>query len=183
MSPLNSTTKTNTSSRNFVSVFLYTNNYDKANKLDDATLQTFLFSVCAFWLLSALAFVSVMERQFFRTFYSTNTASEYRRKLVLSLREDQDDLKSKVLLDHPDVYKSWGPSLLKPWTLKNWEKWEKEKPGWFSDRWTEGVPNDYIPYDWCVKYKKTKGRVDDADLKKRRGSISGKELLGGKEDL
>ncbi|GMI18687.1 hypothetical protein TrLO_g2167 [Triparma laevis f. longispina] len=44
------------------------------------------------------------------------------------------------------------------------------------------VPNEYLPYDWRVKYKKTKGRVDDDKLKRRRGSMSVRELLGGKEE-
>ena len=40
-------------------------------------------------------------------------------------------------------------------------------------------PNDCIPYKYCVKYRKTKGRREsDA----RRGSVSVKELLGGVED-
>ena len=44
------------------------------------------------------------------------------------------------------------------------------------------MPNEYIPYDYRVKYKKTKGRVDDENLKRRRGSISVRELVGGQEE-
>ena len=45
--------------------------------------------------------------------------------------------------------------------------------------WIDCVPNDYVPYDWRVKYKKTKGRVDTPQQKgRKRGSISVKELLG-----
>lgn len=44
------------------------------------------------------------------------------------------------------------------------------------------MPNEFVPYEWCVKYKKTKGRVDDNKLKRRRGSVSVRELMGGKED-
>ena len=91
-------------------------------------------------------------------------------------------MKSEILLDHPDTRRGWGDELLKPWTLSNWERWEEEKPAWFTDKFIEGVPNEYIPYDWRVKYKKTKGRVDDDKLRRRRGSISVRELLGGEEE-
>ncbi|GMI13904.1 hypothetical protein TrLO_g4358 [Triparma laevis f. longispina] len=70
---------------------------------------------------------------------------------------------------------------MKPWTLSNWARWEEEKPHWFTDTWIDGAPNRFVPYEFRVKYKKIKGRVDDDRLKKRRGSIGVKEILGGVE--
>ncbi|GMH64861.1 hypothetical protein TL16_g04058 [Triparma laevis f. inornata] len=166
----------------FVSVHLYSTNYEGEDKLDAEVLQVILGSLCGVWIISLGALVSVMNRRYLRTFYNFDTASEYNRKIVLSYRDDQEDLKAVCLLDHPDVYAEWGDEVLKPWTLMNWGRWEEEKPSWFSDAWIECVPNDYIPYDFRVKYKKTKGRVDDDQLKKRRGSISVRELFGGTEE-
>ena len=83
---------------------------------------------------------------------------------------------------HPDIYKKWGDELIKPWTINSWNRWEEEKPAWFTDTWIEGVLNEYIPFKGRVKYKKTKGRVDDSQLQRRRGSISVRELVGGKEE-
>ncbi|GMH63802.1 hypothetical protein TrLO_g587 [Triparma laevis f. longispina] len=79
-------------------------------------------------------------------------------------------------------YKGWGDELVKRWTLESWDRWGSEKPSWFTEACVNHVPNEYVPYDWRVKYKKTNGRVNDAQLKKRRGSVSVRELLGGKED-
>lgn len=83
-----------------------------------------------------------------------------------------------ALIEHPDICAGLGEEILKPWTLKNWERSEEEKPVWFTDTWIECVPNEYIPYEWRVKYKKTKGRVDDDKLRRRRRT-SVRELLGG----
>ena len=77
---------------------------------------------------------------------------------------------------------AWGEELLKPWPLKKWSRWEEEKPAWFTDRWIECVPNEYIPYDYRATYKKTKGRMDDENLPRRRGSMSIRELVGGQEE-
>ena len=136
----------------------------------------------AIWFVSAVTFTLVIKREYLHTFYSMETASTYNRKRFLLLKEDEDDKKKGVLSLHPDVYKAWGDELIKPWTTKNWNKWEEEKPVWFTDTWIEAVPNEYIPFEWRVKYKKTKGRVDDSQLQRRRGSISVRELMGGKEE-
>ena len=166
----------------FVAAHLYSNYYEGTTKLSDETLKNVLVTLSVVWLVSAVSLVSVVKKDYLRTFYSLETISEYKRRCLMSFREDQEDLKSKVLKEHPDVYKAWGEELLKPWTLKNWSRWEEEKPAWFTDRWIECVPNEYIPYDYRVKYKKTKGRVDDENLKRRRGSISVRELVGGQEE-
>ena len=136
----------------------------------------------AIWFVSAVTLALVMKREYLHTFYNMDTASTYNRKAFLHLREDQDLEKSFMLTVHPDVYKAWGDELIKPWTIKNWNRWEEEKPAWFTDKWIEAVPNEYTPFEWRVKYKKTKGRVDDAQLKKRRGSISVREVMGGREE-
>ena len=95
----------------------------------------------------------------------------------MNLRDDQDEAKSSMFSCHPDVYKSWGDEFMKPWTLENWSRWEEEKPAWFSDTWIESVPNNYIPYDWRVKYNKTKGRVDPQ--MRRRSSVQQVKMLMG----
>jgi hypothetical protein len=167
----------------FVSSHLYSKHYEEGdNKLDANTLQTVLAVMCAIWITSLITFVSVMNKKYLRTFYNLDTASEYNRKIVLNYREDQDEYKQGALTDHPDIYEAWGDELLKPWTLENWNRWEAEKPAWFTDKWIDNVPNHYIPYDWRVKYKKTKGRVDDPQMRRRSSLAQVKTLLGGEEE-
>ena len=165
-----------------MSVYAYSNYYNGDEKIDGETLQTALISLVAIWFVSAVTFSLVIKRKYLHTFYDMDTASTFNRNVFSSLREDQDLEKSYVLTIHPDVYMSWGDELIKPWTIKNWSRWEEEMPTWFTDSWIEAVPNEYIPFEWRVKYKKTKGRVDDSQLQRRRGSISVRELVGGKEE-
>ncbi|GMH79500.1 hypothetical protein TL16_g08167 [Triparma laevis f. inornata] len=163
----------------FVSVSVYLGHYDGEEKIGGGDLQTVLITLSTIWAASLIALVSVMNKDYLRTFYNMDTISDYNRRTVLDLREDQEELKALLFLDHQDTYKKWGDTILKPWTLSSWDRWEAEKPTWFTDAWIEHVPNDYIPWDWCVKYKKTKGRIDP---KKRRNSTSIKELFGREED-
>ena len=30
------------------------------------------------------------------------------------------------------------------WIEKNWERWTKDKPGWFTDRWKRGLPDSVL---------------------------------------
>ncbi|GMH74594.1 hypothetical protein TrLO_g4235 [Triparma laevis f. longispina] len=123
----------------FFSVYLYTTHYDGPAKLDEGTLQVALGSLYAICL---------------------DTASDFNKTRFLSLREDEDESNSITLKWHLDIYKKWGDELIKPWTLENWTRWETEKPSWFTDDWIKGVRNEFIPFEYRVKYKKTKGRVE-----------------------
>ena len=143
-------------------------------KIDDKTLQYILGILYAVWLVSGILFLSVIKKSYYHTFYSFDTTSAFNRRIVINLRPDQKDTKHIIFFDHQDTYTSWGGEHLRPWTLKNWDKWEEEKPLWFTDAWVDHVPNGYIPYKWRVKYKKTKGRVDDdAERQRRRSSLLG----------
>jgi len=166
----------------FVSVHVYSTYYNEDVKLEYETLQTVLGSLVAIWFVSAVTLALFIKRGYLHTFYGMDTASTFNRKAFLHLREDQDLEKSEKMRRHPDIYMAWGDELIKPWTINNWNRWEEEKPAWFTDNWIEAVPNEYIPFEWRVKYKKTKGRVDDTQLQRRRGSISVHELVGGKEE-
>ena len=134
----------------------------------------------AIWFVSAVTFASVIKREYLNTFYSMDTASTYNRKRFLALREDQELEKSEILPMHPDIYAKWGDTLLKSWTLGNWSRWEVEKPAWFTSKWIEAVPNEHVPYDFRVKYKKTKGKV--SNLKRRSSLQQVKAMLGEEEE-
>ncbi|GMI15337.1 hypothetical protein TrLO_g10512 [Triparma laevis f. longispina] len=81
----------------------------------------------------------------------------------VNIEIDDDTLKATLI----NLYSVWLFSI------------EHEMPAWFTDRWVECVPNEYIPFEWRVRYRKMRGRVDDP--KRRRGSVSVRELLGEKE--
>ena len=125
-----------------MSVHVYSTYYNEDVKLNNETLQTVFGSLVAVWFVSAVTFALVIKRKYLHTFYDMDTASTYNRKAFLHLREDQDLEKSVALADHPDIYMAWGDELIKPWTTNNWNRWEEEKPAWFTEKWIEHVPND-----------------------------------------
>ena len=58
-----------------MSVYAYSNYYNRDEKIDSKTLQTVLGSLVAIWFISAVAFALVIKREYLHTFYDMDTAS------------------------------------------------------------------------------------------------------------
>ena len=149
-----------------------------SSKVDGKVLWTAVSCLFAVWLASGVTFVAIIKREYLDTFIGGDTAATFNRKVFLALKDDQEKEKSFYFDNHPDVNRLFIDEL-KQWTMSNWRRFEDTKPEWFTDGWIERVPNDYMPFEFRVKYKKTKGRVDDPKNMERRGSVSVRELLGG----
>jgi hypothetical protein len=58
---------------------------------------------------------------------------------------------------------------VKAWTLENWERWEEEKPEWFSDAWKAKIDDDMIP-------PASLRRLNGGGSQRRRSSLG--DILG-----
>jgi hypothetical protein len=146
----------------------------KKTKLAPRVVWSIIGSLCGVFVICWTAFLLVMNREFMGTFFSNITYASYLQKWFTGIPDGDDEQKSAIFKKHP-ICRRMVEGDARAWTLANWEKWEAKKPAWFTDAWIDSVPNDCIPFNYCVKYKKTKGRHD-----KRRASVSVKEMLGGK---
>ena len=133
----------------------------------------FLF---ALFVVGWIAFLLVMNREFLGTFISTDTYASFLKKWFTGVPDGDDEMKSTVFRKHP-ASRTLIEKEIREWTLANWERWDREKPLWFTDAWIDSVPNDCIPFKFCVHYKRTKGRRE-----KRRASVSIREMVGGEAE-
>ena len=86
-------------------------------------------------------FTLSIERRFIATFFSTETAKQFR---VKAFREASSDrMKINILKLHPSYYKSIR-SELEQWVKENWDGWVEEQPQWFTERVKASVPKDMI---------------------------------------
>jgi hypothetical protein len=44
---------------------------------------------------------------------------------------------------HPSLLRLIAPEA-RIWIEKNWERWTKDKPDWFTDRWKRGLPDSVL---------------------------------------
>jgi hypothetical protein len=158
----------------FVCGWLYVTYYDGPNKLDADVVWKIIVGLSILFFAAFGVFLGVMNRDFLPTFFSTDTTGTFHEEYFEGISDGDDESRAYIFGVHP-VYRVKFAHKIAAWSKGNWEKWETQKPTWFTDEWIESVPNDCIPYKYCVKYRKTKGRREsDA----RRGSVSVKELLG-----
>ena len=85
-----------------------------------------LVTLVSIRIMSAVTLASVIKREYLHTFY--DTASALNQKAFFRLEKTQDSEKSSILTVHPDVYMSSRQKLIKPWTIKNWNRSEEETP-------------------------------------------------------
>jgi hypothetical protein len=45
---------------------------------------------------------------------------------------------------HPSLLRLIAPEA-RLWIGKNWKRWTKDKPDWFTDRWKRGLPDSVLP--------------------------------------
>jgi len=160
----------------FVSCWLYLMYYEGDEKLSDATVWTIVGGLGSIFFLGGAVFLFVIDRDFMHTFFDTDTCATFNRKWFRGIKDGDDEQRSQAFSIHPAQRKRFENEL-HSWTLDGWERFEQVKPSWFTDRWIDSVPNDMIPFKYCVKYKKTKGRRAE-----RRGSTSLRELVGGEAE-
>jgi hypothetical protein len=153
--------------------WIYLKYAPEALRMDAWTVWGLIGSLIVVFLIGAGSFLYVCNREFIQSFFSTDTYATYNRKWFTGIDKSDEAQRSKIFDVHPD-YRCEIEGEIRAWTLANWERWETQKPVWFTENWIESVSNDCIPFKFCVKYRKTKGRQDV-----RRGSVSIKEMLGG----
>ena len=147
------------------------NNIDE-NKIDAVTIYVFIGALQGLWAMTLILFFGKIKRAYWKTFYSTQSGRQNAMSLFLDHQDDES--KAKVFLNHEDMWSDIRGEV-KEYTLKNWGRWESEKPTWFDENFKAGVPDEFIP----------KAALDDLNKqhggKRRRSSVGKVEPLGGGE--
>ena len=105
-----------------------------------------LFSVVGalsgIFFISFLLFIVRIERKYVSSFFSTETGhSKVKRQFL----EGTDDFsKAQIFRRNKRMWASIQPQVAK-WLDQNWERWEREKPDWFSEIWIAGIDTDILP--------------------------------------
>ena len=134
-------------------------------KLGAVELLAGLGAIEALFILSFAFYMLRINRPHVKTFFSTMTAKEF---CVATYHNATNDCtKIEVFSHHVSYYLSiWGE--VETWVGVNWEKWNEEKPVWFTPQVIATIPNELIPVAGLDKLKK----------KGRRRSSAAAQLLG-----
>jgi hypothetical protein len=128
----------------FVATHVY---YASLEESDDAVMGqsvalTIVGSLSVAWLGCSAVFLLLMKPAYRITFFSTQTGYEWVQSYFIS--GQTDEVKKRIFEHNTKQWQSIRGDV-KAWTLENWERWEEEKPEWFTEVFRSQVDDDMIP--------------------------------------
>ena len=96
------------------------------------------------WLVSLVTFFLLAKREYRPSFWSNETAAEYTKRVKWDGQPDER-LRAMLLVKvHPSLLRLIAPEA-RIWIEKNWKRWTKDMPNFFTDRWKCGLPDSVLP--------------------------------------
>ena len=152
----------------FVATHVYYASLEEGEKevMDQSVAWMIVVGLSSSWLIFFTCFLLIMKKSYLSTFFSLQTGHTWVKSFFVD--GTTDEKKMRTLLSNKKQWLSIRDDV-KAWTLENWERWEEEKPAWFSDAWKAGLDDDMIPPESLRKL--------NGGSKRRRSSLG--DLLGG----
>ena len=124
----------------------------------ESSLWALVAGLFAISMISFGTFLKSINRKYLGTFFDTRTGKQF---LCDNWRDGTvDSDRFYVFSKHASLYKSINEEL-KDWLSENWEKWEEEKPDWFTAKMIKKIPEEILPN----KYKNSLGTNKSARRK------------------
>jgi hypothetical protein len=112
----------------------------------EASLWTVVICLFVLSMLSFCGFLFSINREYWVTFFDTRTGPQFAVDNYKAAATDV--MRFDIFTHHPSFYSSISEELYK-WLTDNWDRWEEEKPDWFTAAALLNIPEDILP----VKFK------------------------------
>ncbi len=117
--------------------------YEQSVLRDPLVLSAVAAVLFVVWLLSLVTFFFLAKREYWPSFWSNETAADYTKRVKWDGQPDER-LRAMLLVKvHPSLLRLIAPEA-RIWIEKNWKRWTKDKPDWFTDRWKRGLPDSVL---------------------------------------
>ena len=164
-----------------VAGWIYLMYYDGANEGDDdevggngkleaETLWAGLLGLLGLFLVSVLAFISLMDSNYLHTFFSWTTGPQY---AVMQYQGCTTDLQRVAAFDQHPSYYAGVRDAMHELIDENWDVWMKDRPVWLTDNVIASIPDDYLPKLEVKRFEAEGGG------KRRRSSAFGGGVRAG----
>jgi hypothetical protein len=131
-----------------------------AKKFSADALWAFSIVIVVLWtLLFGYFMLVVIVPKFRKTFWSTLTG---RKRVENIFLDNEEDGKRALIFRKSVILWSRIKEDVKVWTLGSWETWDREKPGWFTDKFVSRVPDEFIPPSFLSKLGAQRKKRDSA---------------------
>jgi hypothetical protein len=126
----------------------------------EASLWNVVFCLFALSMLSFNGFLLSIKREYWVTFFDTRTGPQFAADTYHEVETDCS--RFEIFGHHPSYYDNIAEELME-WLADSWDRWEEEKPGWFTAAAMSRIPEDMLP----IKFKLGLG----GNKKERRESL------------
>jgi preprotein translocase subunit SecG len=122
----------------------FAGDYAQSALTDPLVLSVVAAVLFVLWLVTLIAFFLLAKREYWPSFWSNETAAAYTKRVKWDGQPDER-LRAMLLVKvHPSLLRLIAPEA-RVWIGKNWARWTKDKPDWFTDRWKRGLPDSILP--------------------------------------
>ena len=117
--------------------------YAQSALTDPIVLSAVAAVLFVVWLVSLIGFFLLAKREYWPSFWSNETAAEYTKRVKWDGQPDEQRRAMLLVKVHPSLLRLIAPEA-RVWIEKNWKRWTKDKPDWFTDRWRRGLPDSVL---------------------------------------
>jgi hypothetical protein len=135
--------------------------------LEEKIAWSLTTSLCTAWLLVFVLFLKLMKKKYRKTFFGFETGCEW--AMSFFLKGDTDAKRVKPLRLNKHMWKKIEPQV-KDFVLTNWDKWEEEKPEWFTEAWKSRLDDSWLSEAELWR------QVNEGGGQRRRSSLA--EIMG-----
>ena len=158
----------------FGSVALYQAYYVGEAKLEIRLLYIVIGTLAVIWAVSFGGLLLIMERKYVKTFFSTETGSEFVMNHFLD-NAGNDELRVEIFMCNLGMWRPIRPQVV-AWLRVRFKIWRREKPPWFTAAVCASIPTDMLPTSasrWLDKQaggRRSTIHDSDASLQQRLGA-------------
>ena len=105
-------------------------------------LWTIATALTAFWIFLFCIFLSSINKEYIRGFYTTKRGKDL--SMGYFLDNDDDELKSNIFLCNENHWLSIRDKV-KAWTLANFDDWFDNEEPWLDEAMISSIPQDFVP--------------------------------------
>jgi hypothetical protein len=158
-----------------VIVYLYHKHYVGNDKMDENMTWLIVVTLLVLWLMTfSFSIIKVVVPKYRKTFFSFQAGWQKSQSFFLD-NEGNDERRLCIFNDNAYNWRSID-SEVRQWTGLNWQRWEEEKPAWFTPFRIASIPDDYIPVDARARRGSASLNANEAVDLQRRRSRGGGEL-------
>ena len=115
---------------------------DPQMAMEEGSAWSFVGWMSVSWMVCFGLFFFLMEAEYRKTFWSTQTGAQWTRAFFLE--GETDNIRSLTLSHNKKQWTSIS-SDVEAWVKENWWRWRLEQPSWFTEAWISKVPMEWIP--------------------------------------